>query len=345
MAGALCMALSAGCRKHDNPTPAPPVPVDVVVTGSGDMYSASGARAYSGTVGSSDEAMVSFSVPGTITAIYVKDGQKVTKGTVLAKVRSETLDNERDIAVAELEQVTDLHRRLKKLHDQNALPEVEWVNIQTRLRQARSAVAVAERAVSDATLTSPITGYVAEKIADVGQGVIPAQPVMKIIGLDNLQVTVPVPGEEINGFGPQVSADVRFDSLDGLSVTGKFASKDVNADPLTRSYTVRFDIPDAGGRILPGMIATVKTSVSEKPDTAASSSSFVVPSQAVLLSADNRHFVWIVRNGMAERRYVTADELSQGGVAVTEGLVRGDSLIVAGMQKVSTGTRVVTQSR
>ena len=67
----------------------------------------------------------------------------------------------------------------------------------------------------------------------------------------------------------------------------------------------------------------------------------MLPSQAVNLSDDNRTFVWIVRDGKAERRFVDVDELVAGGIVVMQGLAPGDSVITEGMQKVGTGTRVV----
>ena len=54
--------------------------------------------------------------------------------------------------------------------------------------------------MSDATLTSPMSGYVAEKLADDGQTVIAAQPVLKIVNLDRLQVNISVPENEISSF-------------------------------------------------------------------------------------------------------------------------------------------------
>ncbi|MDE7419188.1 MAG: efflux RND transporter periplasmic adaptor subunit, partial [Muribaculaceae bacterium] len=74
--------------------------------------------------------------------------------------------------------------------------------------------------------------------------------------------------------------------------------------------------------------------------SAVKQSEIILPSQAVLLSSDNHQFVWVVKNGKAQRKEVVADELSANGVYVRSGLVQGDSIIVAGMQKVSTGTEV-----
>ncbi|MDE6368721.1 MAG: hypothetical protein K2K94_05735, partial [Muribaculaceae bacterium] len=127
---------------------------------------------------------------------------------------------------------------------------------------------------------------------------------------------------------------------DKLTVNGKLSRKGVVADPLTRSYTVKFDIANTDGKILPGMIGTVSVDGLSDEASIENISQVTLPSQAVLLSADNQQFVWIVKDGKAMRKNVVADELSVDGVTVKSGLSAGDSVIVAGMQKVSTGTIV-----
>ena len=333
LAGVLC-----ACH-HDKATVVPPVRVDVKVVSS-SYPSGSGGQAFSGTVESADVSTVSFSVPGTITKIYVDEGQKVAKGQVLARVKSESLGNASNIAAAELEEARDAYNRLKKLHDANALPDIKWVEVQSKLKQAENAAALARRAVSDATLTSPMSGYVAEKLADDGQTVIAAQPVLKIVDLDRLQVNISVPENEISSFSAGTVAKITVAGADSLRLTGKLGRKGVVADPLTRTYNVKFDLPDTGGKVLPGMIAAVDVE-GVVPDSSAVASALVtLPSQAVLLAADNRLFVWVVKDGKARQRFVTADELATDGVRVHTGIAPGDSVIVAGMQKVSNGTEV-----
>lgn len=337
--------LMAGCKRNSAPTEAAPAKVTVVVLGSQGAGSGSSGTTYSGTVSAAEESLVSFSVPGKITHIYVKEGDKVAKGQALARVKSDNLGNERNIAAAELEQVRDLYNRLKKLHDQNALPEVKWVEVQAKLKQAENAVALADRAVGDATLTAPISGYVADKMADVGQDVLMAQPIMKIVDTGHLKVSIPVPEEGISRFGKGVAASVTFPALDNLTVEGTAPQRGVEADPLTRSYEVKFNIPDGGGKILPGMIADVAVTGLDSVAGSDAPALFVVPSQTVLLSSDNRQFVWVVSKGKALRKYVKANELRSNGVAIESGLSVGDSLIVEGMQKVGSGTPVSPVTR
>ncbi|MCM1256009.1 MAG: efflux RND transporter periplasmic adaptor subunit [Duncaniella sp.] len=335
-----CVIAVSSCKTHDKPTESQPVRVEVMVINP-ELGGFSANGCYSGTVVSDEESVVSFSVPGTITHIYVEEGQAVAKGQKLAQVKTESLNDERNIAVAELEQVCDLYNRLKILHDQNALPEVKWVEVQAKLKQAENAVSLANRAVSDATITAPISGYVSEKLADEGQSVIPAQPIMKIVNINNPQIAISVPENDVNTFKKGLNAKVTFDALDGMSTQGTLTSKEIVADPLTRSYKVKFDLARTDGKILPGMIGNVYLEKNEqKCDSACKNAIYIVPSQAVQLSSDNRQFVWLVKSGKARRQYVKANELRSTGIAIEDGLTVGDSLIVAGMQKVGTGTVV-----
>ena len=89
---------------------------------------------------------------------------------------------------------------------------------------------------------------------------------------------------------------------------------------------------------MPGMVGNVTFESGAASDS--EDKLIILPSQAVVLGNDNRTFVWVVKNGKAERKYVTADVIVADGVAVKEGLVPGDSVIVEGMQKVSTGIKV-----
>lgn len=326
-----------GCGHKEKAVVDPTVKVDATVIGGGDVQT-KGSMSYSGTVESGNETTVSFTVPGTIIATYAKEGQQVSKGQVLGKVRSETLEKSRDMARSQLAQAQDGYNRLKKLHDADALPDVRWVEIQQQLKQAQDAVAIADIAVGDATLKSPITGYVAAKLAETGQSVLPSQPVYRLVSLGDMQLSISVPEEEIGRFAAGTTADITFDALGGMQVRGTMIQRGVEASPFSRTYTVKFDIPNKDGKILPGMIGSATVNFAKTEAAPAPINSYVLPSQAVLLSFDNRHFVWVAKGGKAEQRFVVANELAPNGVTVTSGLNSGDTVITDGIQKLSVGT-------
>jgi len=326
-----------GCSHVEKAKVEQPVRVSVlpVNPGSYDLP-----NTFSGTVETAETATVSFSVPGTITDVYVKEGQHVRKGQTLARVKSANYVNSGNIADAELAEARDAYARLKKLHDANALPDIKWVEIQNKLKQAENAAEIAHRAVGDATLKAPVDGVVSRKIANVGQTVIAAEPVLEIVTVKDIRINVQVPENEIGKMAEGRRALVSFKNLDIDSIEGKVVSKSVVADPLTRAFAVKIAIPSIDGRILPGMVGEVNIS-SAVNDTIVSSD-VLLPAQSVLLGSDNRNFVWIVKDGKAERRYVNANELSSGGILIQSGLSDGDTVIVAGMEKVGTGTSVVS---
>lgn len=324
-----------GCKhKSDTPTHSAPVRVTVMAVGQGGP---TGSQTYSGTVASASTTTVSFAVAGTIEELYAQEGQKVGKGQLLGKLKAGDYVNANNIAQAELAEARDAHQRLQKLHDANALPDIKWVEVEQKLKQAQNAADMSERALSETTLRAPIAGVISHKAADRGQNVAPVEPVYEIVSTDALTIDISVPETEIASYAIGQPAIVEFEGMEPLA--GTVSQKSIVADPLTRSYTVKVELPPVGGKVLPGMIGSVKF---EKPSQAdeAPLTAVELPSQAVNLSNDNRTFVWVVKNGRAERRFVLADELVAKGVLVKSGLQPGDSVIVEGMQKVGTGSLV-----
>ena len=333
----VCFIVFVSCnKKKEGPTVAPPVRVTVMTVSSGDNNSE---REYSATVSSSSTTTVSFSVPGTIASLNASEGQKVGKGQILGKIEAGDYENAKNIADATLAEAQDGYDRLKKLHDANALPEVKWVEMQQKLKQARNAAEMAARTLNDAVLRSPVSGTISRKFVEPGQTVVPVQPIYEIVSTQSLDVDVPVSENEISKFSTGQKAYVTFDAPDVSPAEGKVKSKSVVADPLTRSYTVKVELKSSPEKVLPGMLANV---VFEK-DTVATekNDNIILPPGTALLAEDNSWFVWLVKDSVAERRFIEVDELVADGMLVKSGLNAGDAVIIAGMQKVGSGSKVI----
>lgn len=121
-----------------------------------------------------------------------------------------------------------------------------------------------------------------------------------------------------------------------MSVEGRLTEKGVSADPLSRTYTVKFTASNPEGKLLPGMLCNVSMKTVEEKDA------LVVPVDAVLLDHNHQSFVWIIRNGKAEKRVITLGEYIADGVVVSNGLSDGDEIIISGQQKVSNGMSVTS---
>lgn len=110
---------------------------------------------YSGTVEEENGTILSFAAAGTVEGVFFKEGQRVSKGQLLATLNSTQARNLYDAAKASLAQATDACRRMKELHDKGSLPDIKWVDAQTALDQARSAERVAAKSLADCRLYAP----------------------------------------------------------------------------------------------------------------------------------------------------------------------------------------------
>lgn len=327
-------ATSCG-SKEDKITESAPVKVTVEAV---DGATTSLSRTYSGTIESGKAVDMSFSVPGTLKSVNVEPGQKVSKGQLIAELDATNLLHAENIAKATLAEARDAYNRLKKLHDANALPDMQWVEVQSQLKQAEDAAAIAAKEVGNARIYSPISGVVSEKLASTGQAIAPTIPVVRIVGLGDVKASISVPEKEVGVMKAGIKATVSVEAANGSPFEGVLTEQGVVANPLSHTFDVKFKVMNPTGDLLPGMLCNVK--LDSTVDTSSVSSPIVIPIQAVLLSSDNRNFVWTASNHKASQRFVTIGEMVPDGVVISTGLAHGDTIITQGMQKVSNGSLI-----
>lgn len=331
--------MASGCGKKDEAkaTATPPLKVKVVAVAPTSTY---GSQSYSGTVEESSGTTVSFSAAGTLQTLNVNAGDRIAKGQLIGTIDDSSLRHAYDIANVTLDEARDVHSRMKQLHDAGSLPDMKWVEAENALRQAQSAEAIAKNALDDARLTAPISGYVSEKFADAGQVVAPGVPVVKIVAINPVKVSISMPENEISKIAVGTEAVITVSALGGEQFAGKVTDKGVAGNPITRSYDVKMTVANPEGRLLPGMICDVV--LDNQPDAEAAEA-IVLPNSAVLLDSDNRNFVWLADKGVARKQIIDVAGMTDGGLIVSGGLAQGDSVIVAGQQKVGTGSKVIAE--
>lgn len=154
MSVAALVLASCGSGKKDLRQAPSKVKVEVQTVGSA---SASGMQ-YSGTVEEGSGASLSFPVNGTVSRIYVATGSRVKKGQLLATLDATSMRNMHDAARATLEQAEDARWRMETLYKRGSLPEIQWVEVESKLKQARSAEALAAKNLRDCNLYAPFSG-------------------------------------------------------------------------------------------------------------------------------------------------------------------------------------------
>ena len=335
----LAVILTAGCTDNKDGQNVRPVSVKTMTV----VATATAAtQGYSGTIEEESGSSLSFPTVGTLKNVSVEEGQMVSQGQLIATIEEASLQSAHDAALAAKEQALDAEQRMKLLHDAGSLPEIKWVEVQTQVRQALAAEKMAQKALSDARLYAPFSGYIAEKQAEAGQSVAPGVPIVKLVRIDRVKVSISVPEEEISQIRTGQPLQVSVSALVGKTFEAKVTEKSVTADALSRSYEVKGIISNPQHELLPGMIAEVCLTPAMKPLPSGGGleEAITLPAEIIQIDADNRPFVWTVVDGKAQRTYVTLGQNIGDNVQIAEGLKAGDKVIYEGQQKVSNGLEV-----
>lgn len=320
----LCFSI-VSC-KQNNEIASQPVKVKVMNI---EPTSATVGQSYSGTVEEDKNASLSFPVTGTLNQIYVSEGQTIKKGEIIASIDDTMLRNSYEIAKSTLEQVEDAYQRQKQLFENNSLPEIQWIEIQSKLRQARAAEQIARKNLSESKLYAPFSGVVLKKEAEIGQTVTPGVSVVKIITISSSKVSIFIPENEISQVQIGMPVEVCVAALGNKHYTGTIVERVPSANSLSRSYEVKAKLDNLKGELLPGMICTLKIKSQEKPNV------IILPNNVIQIDNQNRKFVWVNKNGTASKRYVEVGHFTNNGVEVTSGLKENEEVIIEGQQKVS----------
>ena len=291
-------------------------------------------ESFSGTVEEASGTSLSFSVMGTIKSMCVGVGDHVQKGALIASVEPSSAKSSHNAAKSALEQAEDAYRRMKELYDKGSLPEVKWVEVQSKVQQARSMEEIARKNLDDCRLYAPYSGVIADKTAEVGQHVAPGIPIVKLVTTGELNVKIAVPETEISNISLRQKSVIKVPALGGRLFTGNVTEKGIVANPLSRSYDVKIRVKNAGSELMPGMVTEVAL---VRKDT---TSLHVLPANVVQLDEANRSFVWVKEQGKAAKRMITCGEFTARGIIIASGLTEGEEVIVEGQQKVCEGTPV-----
>ena len=317
----LLFGLTSCQNNGDKQTTMSPVKVKVLRVFSSEI---DGTERFSGTVEEANSTSLSFSIMGTVKTVHVGLGDRVAKGQLIATVDPLSMQSSYDAAKASLEQAEDAYRRMKELYDKGSLPEIKWVEMQSKLQQAKSMEEVARKNLDDCKLYAPFSGIISEKMAEVGQNIMPGLPVVKLVTANQLKVKIAVPETEIAAIATGQKATITVSALNGRIFAGTVTEKGIVANPLSRSYDVKIRVDDADKELMPGMVVEAVLSGTGMGTL------HVIPAHIVQLDEQNCSFVWVNAGGFTSE-----------GVVVLSGLEESEEIIVEGQQKVCENTSVV----
>lgn len=327
MIGALCVFSS--CKREEKASKSDPIKVKIITI---DTIRSGMVRTYVGEIEESVSLALSFATGGKVEKVMVHEGDYVREGQLLVTVNKSNAQNAYNSAKAQLEQAEDAYRRLKQVYEKGSLAEVKWVEMLTNLEKARSLEQIAQKQLNDCELYAPASGVVGKCNAIVGASLLPGEPAVTLLGVNQVSVVFAIPENEVSSVPIGYETDIVVPALNDMVLKGKVSEKSITSNPVAHSYQVKIDLPNANRKLLPGMVCKVFFSQSNE-------AGFVIPANCVQTRPEGLS-IWLVKNGKPERRIIETAEYVVNGVLVTKGLYQDDTVIVSGQQKLFTGAEI-----
>jgi len=273
--------------------------------------------------------------PGMIKAIYVKEGQTVSAGQVIAQLNSSAGQEQIKALETQLKLATDVYNKQKGLWDQNIGSEVQYLQAKTGKEALESQVSSAKKQLDMYQIKAPVSGTIEDLPLKVGQMVGPQMPACKIVNFTALKAVAQIAEaytSKVNQ-GDVVKICVT-DLKQEIAAKVDFCSRYI--DPVNRTFNIEAHFAGSNN-MKANMIAVVKIN-DYKNDNA-----FVVAINQIQTDQKGQ-FVLVVsdENGksIVRKKAITTGQTYNGLAEVTSGLTKGDKVISTGYLTVDEGEEV-----
>jgi multidrug efflux pump subunit AcrA (membrane-fusion protein) len=198
---------------------------------------------------------------------------------------------------------------------------------------AQTQVEAARKAVGDAVIYAPISGYVAERTADLGEFTATTNKVATIVRTSVLRLQIDVPEQSVGQIKNGQGISLQTSAFPDKSFAGTIVRIAPNLNATSRTLTVEAEVENSGGLLKPGQFATVRIAQSEaKP-------AVMIPAVAVKTEGDTNK-VFVVKDGRAEERTVTLGVLENDKIEIKQGVQENESVVVGNLNQVFDGVNV-----
>lgn len=292
-----------------------------------------------GNVDTKENILVQPEYSGTLTALNVKAGQRVTKGQVLGRVDDAGMGQQ----LASLENQYTLakttYERQKNLWDKKIGSEIQFLQAQTQMISAQKAVAQMRAQVAKTTIRAPFTGTIDEVFVEKGQVVAPSpQGLMRIVNLSNMYVSTTVPETYIGKLKVGTDVDVFLTSL-GKTYKGKVRQVGNFINPNNRSFGIEVSVPNPENLLRPNQVAKLKIIDYVSKDAV------TVPTNVVQEDGQGNKFVFTVtdikgKTGTAKKVIVKEGKSSGNLTEILSGLAADDVIVTEGANTISEGMKL-----
>lgn len=294
-----------------------------------------------GNVMTKQNVLIYPEMAGTLVKVYVKEGQKVNKGQLLATIDDGGMSSQLEQLKTQAALAKTTFERQKRLWEQKIGSEIQYLQAETNYQAVENSVKQAQSQLAKSNIRAPFSGIIDNVIQEQGTVVSPVngQAVFRIVNLSDMYIEVDVPESYLNGVTVGKEVKVYFPVL-GDSITSVVRQTGNFINPTNRSFRVEIAVPNKKNNIKPNLTARVQI------NNYSSTKAILIPQSLISENAEGEQYVYIATevdsNDMAvAKKQIIRTGLTQGDyVEVLEGIDPGEQVIMEGARNVRENQKV-----
>ena len=280
------------------------------------------------------EAFVSPELNGQVDTILVKEGDRVKKGQLLAKLNSDVLqDNIREVKTS-LELASYTYQKQKSLWEKKIGSELQYLQAKTNFERLQNQLNTLKTQYRKSFIRSPIDGFLDAIDVKVGEMAMPGQRIFHVVNLDRLYVNAQISEAYLPIVHEGDPVEVRFPAFPSIVLNKKVYRIGKVVNKQSRTFKLQLKIKNPQNLLKPNMLAVIRIKDYTNPQA------LVVPSFVVREDVQGYYlYVADTFNGqmVAKKKYVKIGKSFNKDTEVVEGLKPGETIITNGYNNVSNG--------
>ena len=294
-----------------------------------------------GDVSTKQNVLIYPEMAGTLQKVYVKEGDRVSKGQLLASIDDGGMSSQLSQLKAQAALAETTFERQERLWNQKIGSEIQYLQAKTNYESSKNIVAQAQSQLGKSTIRAPFAGIIDNVIKDQGTVVAPGQgsEVFRLVNLSDMYIEVEVPETYLGAVTKGKEAMVYFPVL-GDSVMTKIRETGNFINPSNRSFEVEIPVPNKEGKIKPNLSAKVNL------NDYTSENAILIPTSIISENAEGEQYVFVAdepnadNEAVVKRTIITTGKTQGAKIEVLSGLQDGNHVIKEGARSVKDGQKV-----
>lgn len=314
--------------------PHTPLPVQSVAARFSDLYALYHATA---NVTADGEAQVPARISGEVVETLVEEGDPVVQGQLLARIDAGRLAIRQRRTEAEFLQRQGEYQRQVSLHERGLVSSAAFESLKFEVAELKAAMELDRLSYRYSEVRAPIAGVIASRHIVPGQHVTDGELAFRIVDTSRLIAELKVPQTELALFRAGLDVSLTVDAAPGEQFEATIARLSPTVDTASGTFRATVYIDNPGRALAPGMFGRFTVYYRKYEQV------LTVPSQSIE-HEDGESIVYVVKDGVVERRRVTAGIESGDQTQILSGLEAGEEVVNSGVSGLRDGSRVLASS-